>query len=414
MALGSGDLIMALDVGTSKVCCFIARDEGEDGLRVIGIGHQISHGMRAGRIVDMDGVEAAISATVHAAEQMAGHTVDRVIVNLSGGAPVSHILDAEVEISGHEVGLGDLRRVFDSGGTHVETDERELIHALPIAYSIDGEGGIRDPRGMYGEQLGARILLVTAASGALRTLHTCIARSHLDSTTPVLSSYASGLACLVDDEKRLGVTLIDMGGGATTIAVFAEGEMVFADALPIGGSHVTNDIARGLSTPTGHAERMKTLLGGVSTAPRDRHELIEVPPLGEESLEAVGQIAKSVLIGIIRPRLEETFELVRDRLTSSGIYQLAGRRVVLTGGASQLQGVSDLAADILDKQVRLGRPAQMPGLAEATGGPAFSTCAGLLLFAAHKPDDNARRAMGKAAPTAGQFGRIGHWLRENF
>ena len=414
MALGSGDLITALDVGTTKVCCFIARDEGEDGLRVIGIGHQVSHGLRAGRVIDMEAVEAAISATVHAAEQMAGHNIDRVIVNLSGGAPVSHILSAEVEISGHEVGLGDLRRVFDSGETHVESDERELIHALPIGYSIDGEGGIHDPRGMFGERLGARILLVTAASGALRTLSTCIARCHLDSATPVLSPYASGLACLVDDEKGLGVTVIDMGGGTTSIAVFAEGELVFADSLPVGGAHVTNDIARGLSTPTGHAERMKTLLGSVASTPRDRHELIEVLPLGEDTPESAGQVAKSVLVGIIRPRIEETFELLRDRLTASGLYRLGGRRVVLTGGASQLEGLSDLAADILDKQVRLGRPAQMRGLAEATGGPAFSTCAGLLLFAVQKPHDNARRALGKANAATGQFGRIGQWLRENF
>ena len=156
------------------------------------------------------------------------------------------------------------------------------------------------------------------------------------------------------------------------------------------------------------------MLGSVAATPRDQHELIEIPPLGEETPESGGQVAKSVLIGIIRPRIEETFELVRDRLTASGVYRLGGRRVVLTGGASQLQGVADLAADILDKQVRLGRPAQMSGLAEATGGPAFSTCAGLLLFAAQKPHDNARRALGKADAPAGQFGRIGQWLRENF
>ncbi len=414
MALGTGDLITALDVGTSKVCCFIARDEGEDGLRVIGIGHQVSHGLRSGRVVDMDAVETSISATVHAAEQMAGQNIHEVFVNISGGAPASHTLNAEVEISGHEVGLGDLRRVFDTGEFQLVSDERELIHALPIGYTIDGEGGIRDPRGMYGNKLGARIHLATVAAGTLRTLRTCIARCHLDTAAPVLSPYASGLACLVEDEMDLGVTLIDMGGGSTTIAVFANGEMIFADTVPIGGAHVTNDLARGLSTPTLHAERMKTLLGGVTASPRDQHELIEVPPLGEDAPDGVGQVPKAVMIGIIRPRVEEIFELIRDRLVTSGFAPLGDRRVVLTGGASQLQGVCDLVADILDRQVRLGRPNHIQGLAEATGGPAFSTCAGLLIYAAQKPTDNARRTTGSAATSASHIGRIGQWLRENF
>jgi len=409
-----GDLTAALDVGTTKVCCFIAR-RGEDGRpQVIGIGHQLARGLRGGAIVDMEAAEASILTAVHAAEQMAGETLRDVTVNVAGGHPASQTIGVEVAIAGHEVGDIDLRRVLDQGQHFDATPDRRLIHSIPVGYTIDGSRGIRDPRGMYGERLGVDMHLITAAAGPLRNLQTCVERCHLDIQSLVIAPYASGLATLVEDEVDLGVTVIDMGGGTTTIAVFFDGHVIYTDSIGIGGGHVTNDIARGLSTPLAHAERMKTLYGNCIPSPADEREVISVPQVGEEDPANATTIPRSILVGIIQPRLEETFELVRARLEHGGLDKLAGRRVVLTGGARQLSGVRELAALVLDKQVRMGRPLRISGLAEATGGPAFATAVGLLAYAISVDAELPRPSHAMREEPNGLIGRIGHWLRENF
>ena len=412
--LPRGGLVAGLDVGTSKMCCFIARVGDEGYPQVIGIGHQISHGVKSGVIVDMEAAERAILTTVHAAEQMAGETIRDVVVNVTGGQPVSQTIGVEVDIAGHEVGDGDLRRALDHGNSVNNGDDRRLIHPIPVGYTIDGSRGIRDPRGMYGERLGVDMHLITAAAGPLRNLQTCIERCHLDLHALVSAPYASGLASLVEDEMDLGVTVIDLGGGTTTIAVFFDGHVIYTDSLAIGGGHVTNDIARGLSTPLAHAERMKTLYGNCIPSPSDEREVISVPQVGEDDPTNATTIPKSILVGIIQPRLEETFELVRSRLEHGGYGKIAGRRVVLTGGASQLSGVRELAALVLDKQVRMGRPIRIGGLAEATGGPAFATAVGLLAYGVSAEHEMPRPARAGRDEPNGLIGRIGHWFRENF
>lgn len=411
-------LIAALDVGTTKICCFIARADDEGNLRVVGIGHHSADGVRAGAIVDVEAAEMSILAAVQAAEQMAGEQIRDVIVNLSGGQPESHTINYDLSIAGHEVSDSDVRKVLAHGRGQSESVERELIHCVPVGYTIDGSRGIRDPRGMYGERLGINMHLITASSGAVRTLVTCIQRCHLDVAALVVSPYASALSALVEDEMNLGATVIDMGGGTTSIAVFYDGKLVHADSVPIGGSHVTSDIARGLSTPLAHAERMKTLYGSAVPAPSDAHDMIDVPLVGEEDRAQANHVPRSILVNIIQPRLEETLEHIRARLEASGCDKIAGRRVVLTGGASQLQGVQELAAGVLDKQVRRGRPLRIGGLAEATGGPAFATCAGLLNYAvsnhAEASSALAPRSRNDGDEPAGMFGRFGGWLRENF
>jgi cell division protein FtsA len=407
-------LIAAIDVGTSKICCFIARI-GDDGRpSVVGIGHHISRGVRGGAIIDMEQAEMAILTTVHAAEQMAGETIQDVVLNLSGGYPASQTVGVEVPISGREVGDHDLHRVLLQGSQINGSHERRLIHSIPVGYSIDGSKGIRDPRGMYGDRLGVDMHVVTAAAGAVKNLTTCVGRCHLDIKALVVSPYAAGLATLVDDEMDLGVTVIDMGAGTTTLAVFFDGHAVYTDSVPIGGGHVTNDIARGLSTPLTHAERMKTLYGNCIGSPADEREIIHVPQVGEEDSGLTNQVPKSILVGVIQPRLEETFELVRSRLESSGFDKVAGRRVVLTGGASQLSGVRELAALVLDKQIRMGRPIRIHGLADATGGPAFATGAGLLTYALQSESEQPKPTRTKDVPPAGVLGRFGSWLRDNF
>ena len=422
MAKGNGKArtgtIAALDIGSSKVCCVIARIEPGGSPRVVGLGHVVAKGVRSGAITGMDEAEASILAAINGAEKMAGETIAKVVVNCSAGAPVSETIGVEVAIAGHEVNETDIRRVLDQGRlprTNGHAD-RELVHSIPVGFTIDGSRGIRDPRGMFGERLGASMHMVTAAASALRNLSTVVQRCHLDIEDLVVSPYASGLSTLVEDEMDLGVTLIDMGGGTTSLAVFFDGAVVHTDVAPIGGNHVTSDIARGLSTPLAEAERLKTLHGSATSGAIDERELIDVPLVGEERRGAPNHVPKSFLNQIIQPRLEETFEVVRARLESSGFDKLAGRRVVLTGGASQLQGVRELAGLILDKQVRLGRPLRISGLPEAASGPAFATSTGLVGYAVAGPTDAARHGhapLMRPVP-AGVFGRIGNWIKENF
>jgi cell division protein FtsA len=384
-------------------------------LRVVGIGHQASRGLRAGAFVDLDAAEMTIRATVEAAERMAGENISHVTVNVSAGMPRSRLIAYEVSVAGHEIGDADLRRFLDPGGLGSEVpDDHEVIHAIPVGYSIDGCRGVRDPRGLFGQRLGVNLHLITAATGAVRNLATAVNRCHLEIAGKAVSPYASALGCLVEDETALGVTLIDMGGGTTSIAVFFDAELIFTDNIPIGGTHVTNDIARGLSTPLAQAERMKTLYGSCLPTRSDDRQLIEVPPISDDGTGEPGQVPRSMLVSIVRPRLEETFEIVRARLEEAGFDKAAGRQVVLTGGASQIAGAPELAGMILDKQVRVGRPRPIEGLPEAATGPAFTTCAGLLHYGVDQP---AEGLCGTYRPTdepSSRFGRFGQWLRENF
>jgi cell division protein FtsA len=408
-----GSLVAALDIGTTKVCCFIARVESENP-RILGIGHQISRGVKNGAIVDLEAAGTSVVNAVQAAEEMAGETIDEVVASLSGGFSASRLVRAEINVAGREVTDAEMRRVLDHGYMMREPGDRQVIHSVPVGFSIDDSRGIRDPRGMFGEKLGVNMHMVTASPACVRNHSAAVGRAHLGLDALVVSPYAAGLACLVGDEIDLGVTVIDMGGGTTTIGVFFDGNLIFADQVPVGGCHVTNDIARGLSTPLAHAERMKTLFGSAIASSTDEREMIAVPQVGEEEDGHVNHVPKSLLVGIIAPRLEETFELVRNSLEQSGFDKVAGRRVVLTGGACQLHGVRELAALILDKQVRIGRPLRVEGLAESTGGPAFSTPVGLLHFALSERAEAPRARHRPDAPAAGFFGRFGHWLRENF
>jgi cell division protein FtsA len=410
-----GSIVAIVDIGTTKVVCFIARVEDGDELRIIGVGHQSSLGLKSGTIVDMAAATMAIGQAVNTAEQMCGETINEVLVSLSASHIESHGITIEVTIAGHQVGDLDLRRSLVHARGVERQGETELLHAIPTGYAIDGNRGIEDPRGMFGQALGVQLHAVTANIGAVKNLTTCIAETHLKLEACCVAPYASGMSVLVDDEKELGATIIDMGGGTTEIGVFIDGVLVHADCIPVGGAHVTSDVARGLTTPLAHAERIKTLHGSCIASSTDDRDVIDVPQVGEfggdEPVQA-NHLPRSLLVGIIQPRLEETFELVRQRLEASGFYQVAGRRVVLTGGASQLGGVRELAQLVLDKQVRIGKPKRLMGQPESACGAAFSTAVGLLMFAQHPVEDLSGLTIGpQMAP--GLFGRVGAWIREN-
>ena len=247
--------------------------------------------------------------------------------------------------------------------------ERDVVHSLPVAFSLDGERGIRDPRGMIGDTLGVDMHVLTGDAAPQRNLELCINRSHLSVERMVATPYASGLAALVDDELEMGAACIDMGGGTTTISVFQDGKFVHGDAIPVGGVHVTLDLAKGLSTRFEHAERLKVMHGSALPGSADDRDLVTVQPMGGEDGDVPLQVPRSVMTRIIRARIEETLEIVRDRLNKSGYGNVVGKRVVLTGGASQLAGLPEAARRILGRNVRIGRPLGVAGLPEAAKGP---------------------------------------------
>lgn len=414
-----GSLLAALDIGSSKIACFIGRVVDDEGtFEVLGVGHHASKGVKNGAITDLEAAEAAIRQTVHAAENMAadvmkGYPLREVIVNLPGVHAMSHGHTADVQVLGHEVTDNDVRRALVKAQDEVVGEDYELIHTIPVGYRIDGHDGIREPCGMYGQDMGVDIHLVTGDLGSLRNIGTCIERSHLDITAFCTSAYAAGLASLVEDEMDLGCTVIDMGGGVTSVAVFQQGMMIYGDAIPIGGQHVTSDIAKGLTTSMNDAERLKGLYGSAMASSMDESELIDVPRLGEEEHNAPNHVPRSLLIGIIQPRVEEIFELVRARLNDSGLGPALGRRVVLTGGASQLAGLRELSQHVLDKQVRLGKPIRLSGLPDAVSGPAFATTAGLLTYISERSNEMPADIMAQVGPGS-LWERTKMWLRENW
>jgi cell division protein FtsA len=417
-------IIAALDIGSSKVCCFIAELGAHGSINVIGIGHQASRGVKSGAIIDLKACETAVSHAVESAELMAkdqlqGQPIRSVFANVPGTQVLPHHLDVDIKVAGHDISDRDIKNALSQAQGVSAHGRDELIHVIPSSYAIDGQRGIAEPRGMKGQNLRVGLSAITAYSAALRNLSFIAGQNQLEIDGFCAAPYASGLSCLVEDEKDLGCTIIDMGGGTTSIAVFAEGKLIYATAIPVGGNHVTSDIARGLTTSLSDAERIKTLYGSAHAVGLDDGASIDVPPIGEEEHAQPNYVPKSLLTGIIQPRIEETFELVRARLVDNGIGQRTGRRVVLTGGASQLPGLADIGQLILDKQIRLGRPQKIRGLAEATGGPAFSTAAGLLQYAAEHADEMPVRPRGQSfslpAPLAGIWvQKVTHWLKENW
>ncbi|WBV44206.1 cell division protein FtsA [Pseudoroseomonas cervicalis] len=370
-----------LDIGSTKIVCLIARVEADGQPRVLGCGWQKSRGIKGGNVIDMQEAEQCIRAAVAQAEEAAEHKLTSAIVNLSCGQPDSRLMNIQWPIGGRAVTDVDLRAVLHESRRRAAAEGRETVHADTLGFTIDATPGVKDPRGMLCESLAAQLHLVDAASASLRNLGLCLHRCDLDIDEPVSAAYASALSVLVEDERELGATVVDMGGGTTSIAVYGEGHLLHTAQIPVGGWQVTNDLARGLATPIAHAERIKILDGSALDGGDDAKAMVMVPQVGEDEDHLVS-IPRSTVINIIRPRIEETLELVRDRLDAAALGRDAGSRVVLTGGASQLVGLRELAAQILDRPVRLGRPIPLRGLPDTAQGPDFATTLGLVAWGA--------------------------------
>ena len=422
-------VVTVLDVGSSKICCIIARlmprDEGEllrgrtHDIRVIGIGHHRSEGVKSGVITDLDSAERAIRHAVDAAEKMAGVMVESLIVNISAGRLKSEMFSATVNLGGEEADANDIHKVLVAGARQAQAIERQVIHSLATGYALDGERGIRDPLGMIGDTLGVEMHVLSADAAPLRNLELAVNRCHLSVERMVATPYASGLAALVDDETEMGAACIDIGGGTITMSVFANGRFVHGDSLPIGGRHITMDLARGLSTRVEAAERLKAMHGSALPSAANDRDVVTIPSIDDDGgdRDEGQQIPRAIMTRIIRARTEEMLEHVRDRMNASGFGAVVGRRVVLTGGGAQLNGLPEVARRILGRNVRVGRPLGVAGLPPAAKGPAFSTAVGLMIYpqvagletSVMKHSRWSRRLTG----TGGRLSRVGQWLRDN-
>jgi cell division protein FtsA len=419
-------LVAALDVGTSKIACMIGQlkpHSPQDVLRhrshsveVLGFGHTIGRGLKAGGVVDLSEAEAALRQCADLAERSAKLRLDSIIVSISGGRPASELFSASVETTGAAIGEGDIARVLAAGCRHSVRPGRAVLHSLPIGYAVDDATHVQDPRGMIAHRFGIDMHVMTADIPVVRNLMLAIDRCHLGVEAIVASPYAAGLSTLADDETELGAAIIDIGAGTTTMAVFSGGRFVHADGFVLGGRHVTLDIARGLNVRVADAERIKTLYGSVLTGGSDERDMIALPAADQDERDAPQFVSRAGLVRIVKPRVEEILELVRDRLAASPFAAEPRGRVVLSGGASQLTGLSGLAAQILGRPVRIGRPLGISRLPEQAKGPAFAVSAGLLVYpqVADLEHFEPRRTRHSLTTGGGYIARVGRWLRESF
>ncbi|MGP1274350.1 MAG: cell division protein FtsA, partial [Caulobacterales bacterium] len=417
----------ALEVGAAKTVCFIVRTESTltgPRPRVIGVGHHSSAGMRAGGVVDIDAAATVIRSVVDNAERMARQAVSEVSLVTTAGSPASERVSIEAMVSGREVSERDRNRVLSAGLQRCARPGRALLHALPVSWRVDDNRGVKDPRGMAGRTLGVDLHVISANADPLRNLMNAVAQCRLEVNEVIASPYAAALSVLAGDEALLGATVIDMGADTTSLAVFADGVPVHVDMVPVGGNHVTRDIARGLSTPVHAAERIKALYGSALDSPDDDRAMIEAPPVATEPDAGMNQHPRALLNAIIRPRLEEIFELIRDRLEAAGMGEASGRLLVLTGGASQLPGVVELAGRVLRRQARIGRPSPVPGLGDALAGASFAASTGALARHARAPaeilsgpprfiTESAMRRVARPAMDRGPSA-IWRWFAESF
>jgi cell division protein FtsA len=419
-------LVAALDVGTSKIACLIARlrphgpqevlRRRSHGVEILGIGHTGARGMKGGAVTNLVEAEEALRLAVDMAERAAGVELDSVAVSVSGGRLSSELLEANVNVAGSTVTDADVARLLATGSRHSARDGRAVLHSLPIGYTLDEVRGVREPRGMLARRFGVDMHVVTSDIAAARNLMLAVESCHLSVEAMAASPYVAGLSVLADDEADLGAAVIDMGAGTTTMAVFSGGRFIHTDGFALGGSHVTMDIARGLNARIADAERIKTFYGSVLSGGTDERDMIDVPSVSDSGSEPPQFVSRAMLSQIVKARVEEILEMVRDRLNESPFAAEPRASVILTGGASQITGLPEFASRILGRPVRIGRPLGIAGLPEAAKGPAFAVATGLLVYpqTAHLEHFEPRHTRQKMTGTDGYITRVGRWLRESF
>lgn len=370
------DLIVGLDIGTTKICATVA-ERTENGVDIVGIGTHPSKGLRKGVVVDIDATVDSIKSAVEEAELMADCEISSVYAGIAGGHIDGLNSHGVVAVKDREVSENDVRRVIDAAKAVAIPMDREVIHVIPQEFIIDDQDGIREPLGMSGVRLEAQIHIVTAAVTSAQNIVKCANKAGLNVVDIVLEPLASAEAVLASDERDLGVCLIDIGGGTTDIAVFSEGSIKHTSVLSLGGYHITNDIAVGLRTPFDEAERIKKRFGVASARFLGSDDVITVPSVGGRRPR---EVSRKILCEIIEPRIDEILSLVRQELVRAGLEDKIPSGVVLTGGASALTGAPDLAEEIFESPVRQGQPSHVGGLQDVVRSPMYATGVGLVLF----------------------------------
>jgi len=378
MAKKSGELVVGLDIGTTKICCIVG-EQTDEGIDIIGIGTHPSKGLRKGVVVNIEATVGSIRRAIEEAELMAGCEISTVYTGIAGGHIKGINSQGIVAVKDKEVREHDIQRVIDAAKAIAIPLDREVIHVLPQEFVIDDQGGIKEPLGMAGVRLEAKVHIVTGAVSSAQNIVKCANRTGLNVADIVLQPLASSEACLSEEERELGACLVDIGGGTTDIAIFSGGAIVHTAVIALGGNNLTSDIAIGLRTPAHEAERIKQKFGCALAAMVDKDEQIEVPSVGGRQPRVLN---RSILCEILEPRVEEIFQLVHREIQKCGYEELLASGVVITGGSSLLAGMSELAEEVMGLPVRRGSPKGIGGLVDVVKSPMYATGVGLVLYGA--------------------------------
>jgi cell division protein FtsA len=397
-AASQGEIVVGLDIGTTKVCAVVAEVEG-DGITILGVGMVPCRGLRKGIVANIDWTVRSIKDAIDAAQTMAGVEIRTIYAGIGGSHVRSSSSDGIAAIAGGEVTRSDVERVLEGARAIPVDADRQILHVLPREYTVDSQDGIRDPVGMAGVRLGVKVNLVTAATSCVQNVIRCAERCGLTVADVVLQPLASAEAVLSDDEKEIGVAVIDIGGGTTDILLYVDGGIAHTSVIPVGGNNITSDIAAGLRTPMAEADRLKRLSGCALGRMVGDDEEIEVPGVGGH---APRKTARRVLSDIIEPRVEEIFVVVRKRIEDTGLLEQLSAGVVLTGGAVLLQGMSEFAEEILGMPVRVGMPTGVRGITQLVHGPEYATGVGLVKYGAQSvgAESSAQAGLASVPPPA--------------
>ena len=403
-------LLVGLDIGTSKVVAIVGELSSEDRLEIIGVGSHNSRGLKRGVIVNIESTVQSIQRAVEEAELMSGCEINTVYTGIAGSHVRSLNSHGIVAIREKEVSGSDVDRVIDAARAVAIPADQQILHVIPQEFLIDTQEGIREPIGMAGVRLEAKVHLVTGAVSAAQNIVKCVQRCGLNVDDIVLEQLASNYSVLTEDERDLGICLVDIGGGTTDIAVFFDGAIQHTAVIPIAGDQVTNDIAVSLRTPTQYAEEIKIKYACALSQLANTEETIEVPSVGDRPPR---RLARQTLAEVVEPRYEELFALVRDELRRSGFLELTAAGVVLTGGSSKMEGAVELAEEVFHMPVRLGVPQYVQGLADVVRNPIHATGVGLLLYGKEAVQARAPSSgLGSGFPSV--FDRMRSWFQGNF
>ena len=410
MATATENMIVGLDIGTSKVVAIVGQTAADGTLEIVGLGSQPSRGMKKGVVVDIEATVRSIQRAVEEAELMAGCHIHTVYAGIAGSHVRSLNSHGIVAIRDREVAQADIDRVIDAAQAVAIPADQKTLHVLPQEYVVDNQEGVREPIGMSGVRLEAKVHLVTCAVNAAQNIEKCIRRCGLEVEDIILEQLASSYSVLTDDEKELGVCIVDIGGGTTDIAVFTDGAIKHTGVIPIAGDQVTNDIAMALRTPTQYAEEIKIKYACALTQLAAEGETIKVPSVGERPPR---DLSRQALAEVVEPRYDELFTLVQAELRRSGYEDVVAAGIVLTGGTSKMEGVVELAEEIFHMPVRIGVPQDVQGLTDIVRNPIYATSVGLLHYGLHHQEGQVGNRSGQRKPVS-FVERLKQWVQSNF